>query len=169
MSRNILQLTIDNLYGLEDYQGMAKTKFIAMPPPGQHPLVDQIRLILVDTINEMNKDLTIPEIAEKCGMGPDWVAAFKTHRRCVKDFPMNTFFKLTDGLKMDRPRMVKGAEDILASKINKSLTGPYRQLFQKFIECLSDADPNQIELLENTVNTIHRQLNEVDPSQKQEA
>lgn len=174
MSTNFIQLEIENFYGWDKFENMGKNKSILEPPPGQHPMVEPIRVYLVETINRMNARKTpgrlkIPQIAEMCGMSEGFIAAFKTNKRCVQDFPLDTFFKLTDGLKMDRTQLVKGAEDILSPKISQSLNGPYRQLFQKFIECLSDADSNQIEILDNIVNTIHRQSDEIDSPQKQEA
>ena len=144
------------------------------PPPGQHPLVEPIRARLVTVVNDLNdrdnpKRLTIAQIADMCGMSFQFIASFKTNKRCVQDFPLDTFFKLTDGLKMSRAEMVKGVQDILSPKIEKSLNGPYRTLMQKFLECLEDSDPNQIEILENLINTIHRQSDEIDPPQKQQS
>lgn len=125
-------------------------------------MVEHIRLRLVDEINALNQTKIIPEIAEQIGMGISWVGMFKTHRRCVKDFPMDTFFKLTDGLKINREELVKGVDDILANKVNQALSGQHRQLFHRFLELLSSGDENQIELLENLIGTLYRQTDEPD-------
>lgn len=97
-------------------------------------------------------------------MSEGFIAAFKTNNRCVKDFPLDTFFKLTDGLQIDRGELVNSIKDILSAKIETVLKGPDRKTFQDFLSILLSDNEDQKEILKGMIEMMLRQSKEPAPS-----